>query len=160
MDFPIPPEFWWSTDFLLIINPSSGMDQEIHYSGQGRIDSVKINPSLLRMRECTQISNPNRKKIFQPLLERLRASGVFTWNSWEMWGSAGRQLLLTDGRPIQPHSEIYLEPNSSNHPCKQNRHEQTNIAFQGAKFTVQQTCYNLMKAKPHLPSTLSGCWRK
>ena len=51
MDFPIPPEFWWSTDILLIINPSTGMDQEIHPSGQGRIDSVKINPSLLRMRE-------------------------------------------------------------------------------------------------------------
>jgi len=53
MDFPIPPEFWWSTDILLIINPSSssGMDQEIHPCGQGRIDSLKINPSLLRMRE-------------------------------------------------------------------------------------------------------------
>ena len=47
MDFPIPPEFWWSTDILLIINPSTGMDQEIHPCGQGRIDSVKINPSLL-----------------------------------------------------------------------------------------------------------------
>ena len=52
MDFTIPPEFWWSTDILLIINPSTGMDQEIHPSRQGRIDSVKINPSLLRMREC------------------------------------------------------------------------------------------------------------
>ena len=52
MDFPIPPEFWWSTDILLIINSSTGMDQEIHPCGQGRIDSVKINPSLLRMREC------------------------------------------------------------------------------------------------------------
>ena len=52
MDVPIPPEFWWSTDILLIINSSAGMDQEIHPCGQGRIDSVKINPSLLRMREC------------------------------------------------------------------------------------------------------------
>ena len=91
IDFPIPPEFWWSMDILLIINPSTGMDpylifvifwhqqlkiwhqkrrqirifyrwcagdkyevwmdQEIHACGQGRIDSVKINPSLLRMRE-------------------------------------------------------------------------------------------------------------
>ena len=50
MDFPIPPEFWWSTDILLIINSSTGMDQEIHPCGQGRIDSVKINPSVLRMR--------------------------------------------------------------------------------------------------------------
>ena len=52
MDFSTPPEFWWSTDILLIINSSLGMDQEIHPSGQGRSDSVKINPSLLRMREC------------------------------------------------------------------------------------------------------------
>ena len=32
---------------------SLGMDQEIHPSRQGRIDSVKINPSLPMMRECT-----------------------------------------------------------------------------------------------------------
>ena len=31
---------------------TSRADQEIHPCGQGRIDSVKINPSLLRMREC------------------------------------------------------------------------------------------------------------
>ena len=30
---------------------SLGMDQEIHPSRQGRIDSVKINPSLPMMRE-------------------------------------------------------------------------------------------------------------
>ena len=53
MDFPIPLEFWWSTDILLIINPSAGMDQEIHPCVQGRIDSVEINPPLLKMRECT-----------------------------------------------------------------------------------------------------------
>ena len=35
----------------LIINSSTGMDQEIHPSGKARIDSVKTNPSLLRMRE-------------------------------------------------------------------------------------------------------------
>ena len=51
MDFPIPPEFWWCTDILLIINPSTGMDQELHPCGQGRIGSVKINPSVMRMRE-------------------------------------------------------------------------------------------------------------
>ena len=55
MDFLIPPEFWWSKDILLIINSSTGMDQEIHPCGQGRIDSVKINPSLLRMRECPML---------------------------------------------------------------------------------------------------------
>ena len=37
MDFAITPEFWWSADI---------------FCGQGRIDSVKINPSLLMMREC------------------------------------------------------------------------------------------------------------
>ena len=31
------------------------MDQEINPSRQGRIDSVKINPSLLRMRECKML---------------------------------------------------------------------------------------------------------
>ena len=53
MDFPIPPEFWWSTDILLILNSFRGMDQEIHPSRQGRIGSVKIKSSLLllRMRE-------------------------------------------------------------------------------------------------------------
>ena len=35
---------------------SLGMDQEIHPSRQGRIDSVKINPSLLMMRECVWLS--------------------------------------------------------------------------------------------------------
>ena len=34
-----------------IINPSTGTDQEILPCGQGRIDSVKINPSLLMMRD-------------------------------------------------------------------------------------------------------------
>ena len=38
------------------INSSTGMDQEIHPCGQGRVDSVKINPSLLRMREWHMIS--------------------------------------------------------------------------------------------------------
>ena len=52
MDFSIPPEFLLSTDIILIINPSTGMDQEIPPSRQGRIDSVKINASPLRMREC------------------------------------------------------------------------------------------------------------
>ena len=51
-DFPIPPSFWWSTDVLLIINPPTEMDQEIHPCGQERIDSVEINPSPQRMREC------------------------------------------------------------------------------------------------------------
>ena len=51
MDFPIPPEFWWSTDILSASIFLQGVDQEILPCGQGRIDSVKINPSLLMMRE-------------------------------------------------------------------------------------------------------------
>ena len=35
----------------LSINFLQGVDQEILPCGQGRIDSVKINPSLLMMRE-------------------------------------------------------------------------------------------------------------
>ena len=52
MDFPIPPESWWSTDILSSSNFLQGVDQQILPCGQGRIDSVKINPSLLMMREC------------------------------------------------------------------------------------------------------------
>ena len=47
MDFPIPPEFWWSTDILSSAIFLQGVDQKI----LGRIDSVKINPFLLMMRE-------------------------------------------------------------------------------------------------------------
>ena len=53
MDFPIPPEFWWSTDILSSSIFLQGVDQKILPCGQGRIDSVKINPSLLMMRECS-----------------------------------------------------------------------------------------------------------
>ena len=52
MDFPIPPEFWWSTDNLSASIFLQGVDQEILPCGQGRIDSVIINPSLLMMRDC------------------------------------------------------------------------------------------------------------
>ena len=52
-------EFWWSTDYghSLTINLStgSGSGNPSLWAGsllQGRIDSVKINPSLL-MRECS-----------------------------------------------------------------------------------------------------------
>jgi len=53
MDFPIPPEFWWSTDNLSASIFLQGVDQKILPCGQGRIDSVKINPSLLMMTDCT-----------------------------------------------------------------------------------------------------------
>ena len=52
MDFPIPPEFWWSTDNLSASIFLQGVDQKILPCGEGRIDSVKINPSLLMMRDC------------------------------------------------------------------------------------------------------------
>ena len=52
MDFPIRPEFWWSTDILWSSIFLQGVDQKMLPCGQGRIDSVKINPSLLMMREC------------------------------------------------------------------------------------------------------------
>ena len=41
MDFPIPPEFWWSTDNLSASIFLQGVDQKILPCGQGRIDSVK-----------------------------------------------------------------------------------------------------------------------
>ena len=53
MDFPIPPEFWWSTDNLSASIFLQGVDQKILPCGQGRIDSVKINPSLLMMTDCS-----------------------------------------------------------------------------------------------------------
>ena len=63
MDFLIPPEFCCSTDILLIINPSTGMDQEIHPSGQGRIDIVKFNHFMLRMREWPILHPPRPKPL-------------------------------------------------------------------------------------------------
>ena len=59
MDFPIPPESWWSTDILSSSNFLLGVDQQILPCGQGRIDSVKINPSLLMMRECLIFGQDN-----------------------------------------------------------------------------------------------------
>ena len=56
MDFPIPPEFWWSTDNLSASIFLQGVDQKILPCGQGRIDSVKINPSLLMMTDCPILS--------------------------------------------------------------------------------------------------------
>merc|ERR1719222_411944 len=55
MDFPIPPEFWWSTDNLSASIFLQGVDQNILPCGQGRIDSVKINPSLLMMTDWDRI---------------------------------------------------------------------------------------------------------
>ena len=43
---------------------SLGMDQEIHPCGQGRIDSVKINLSLLMMRECIR-APPKRGRYWE-----------------------------------------------------------------------------------------------
>jgi len=57
MDFPIPPEFCWSMDILSSSIFLQGVDQEILPCGQGRIDSAKINPSLLMMREFITLYN-------------------------------------------------------------------------------------------------------
>ena len=50
-DFPIPPKFLWSMDILSLSIFLQEVDQKILPCEQGRIDSVKINPSLLMMRE-------------------------------------------------------------------------------------------------------------
>ena len=63
MDFPITPEFWWRTDILSSSIFLQGVDQEILPCGQGRIDSVKINPSLLMMRDCPFIHNRTGRKM-------------------------------------------------------------------------------------------------
>ena len=57
MDFPHLPSFGGVWTFSSSSILSLGMDQEIHPCGQGRIDSVKINPSLLRMREWLILDN-------------------------------------------------------------------------------------------------------
>ena len=65
MDFPIPPEFWWSTDNLSASIFLQGVDQKILPCGQGRIDSVKINPSLLMMTDWqTPPSVGTKSQIF------------------------------------------------------------------------------------------------
>ena len=53
MDFSTPLEFWWSGDILSSTIFLQGVDQQILPCGQERIGSVKINHSLLMMRECT-----------------------------------------------------------------------------------------------------------
>ena len=45
------PRFGGVQIFSSSYHQSLGMDKEIHPCGQRRIDSLKINPSLLRMRE-------------------------------------------------------------------------------------------------------------
>ena len=50
------------------------MDQEIHPSEQGWIDSVKINPSLLKMREYTVIQYILLQYSIQPLIVPLKCT--------------------------------------------------------------------------------------
>ena len=52
------PKFWWSTDNLSASIFLQGVDQKILPCGQGRIDSVKINPSLLMMTDCLICAPP------------------------------------------------------------------------------------------------------
>ena len=82
MDFPITPEFWWRTDILSSSIFLQGVDQEILPCGQGRIDSAKINPSLLMMREWIIFSNYEQESvaawlIFAPPLIAIFNSNLF-----------------------------------------------------------------------------------
>ena len=56
MDFPIPPEFWWSTDNLSASIFLQGVDQKILPCRQGRIDSVKSNLFIKMMIEWWMLS--------------------------------------------------------------------------------------------------------
>ena len=67
MDYPIPPKFWWSTDNLSASIFLQGVDQKILPCGQGRIDNVKINPSLLMMRDCAFPFCLSRIKTIDPI---------------------------------------------------------------------------------------------
>ena len=51
-----------------------GVDQKILPCGQGRIDSVKINPTLLMMRECNVNSSLRHRHSLE--MQRL---GVGVW---------------------------------------------------------------------------------
>ena len=77
-----------STDILLIINPSIEMGQEIHTYGQGRIDSVKINPSLLRMRECAFVV------VFCFFVYLYRLSSLYPWICTNVVGVKPIELLV------------------------------------------------------------------
>ena len=83
-DFPIPPEFWWSTDNLSASIFLQGVDQKFLPCGQGRIDSVKINPSLLRMREWIMPS------------VKIRTRKTY----WKLFGSPEFQFSKVSGLPV------------------------------------------------------------
>ena len=77
MDFPIPSEFWWSTDILSASIFLQEVDQKILPCGQGRIDSVKINPSLLMMRECVWL--PWRSISLFVITRNIRIREFWIW---------------------------------------------------------------------------------
>ena len=98
MDFAIPPEFWWSTDNLSASILIQGVDQNILPCGQGRIDSVKINPSLLMMRDWI-IQQPFLPPCYQFLvIEELKLNRqqcrckIILW-----WGVTFQTLPTTPG---------------------------------------------------------------
>ena len=64
------------------------MDQEIHPCGQGRIDSVEINPSLLRMREC-----PIKLKRFKHNNDE-DVHGITTENFYRLLHYTGSKTIL------------------------------------------------------------------
>ena len=77
-----------SIDILLIISPSREMGQEIRPYGQGRIDSVKINPSLLRMRECAFVV------VFCFFVYLYRLSSLYPWICTNVVGVKPIELLV------------------------------------------------------------------
>ena len=106
MDFSIPPEFWWSTDNLSASIFLQGVDQKILPCGQGKIDSVKINPSLLMMTDCLKstkiweaFGNPSSPPLrFTSTLEIFQSSLVLKhrYNPLVLMTNAQVQFNLND----------------------------------------------------------------
>ena len=101
----MPPEFWWSTDILSSIF-LQGVDQKILLCGQGRIDSVKTNPSLLTMRECKVfLLSGDIATIFQTLSPSSSVGGcaaaAFKREAAQVYNSAGEASLPWEKHPQQ-----------------------------------------------------------
>ena len=83
--------FWEGYSHSLIMSPSPGMDQEIHPSRQGRIDSVKINPSADDERMGNPSPPPSRFPSTLKISLRLRPR--------EISRVSGNLLGVGDGFP-------------------------------------------------------------
>ena len=101
----MPPEFWWSTDILSSIF-LQGVDQKILLCGQGRIDSVKTNPSLLTMKEYKVfLLSGDIATIFQTLSPSSSVGGcaaaAFKREAAQVYNSAGEASLPWEKHPQQ-----------------------------------------------------------